>query len=299
MSPAPARCPCCESESLIGRAALSSLFLANYVFHAGVETCSVNECRDCSLLFYWPRLTDDQIARLYRDYRGEEYFRARHRQEFWYTRRYNSRLGDEAEMAHRRRRFQDSVARHRGARDIETVLDYGGDRGQLLTEGPGRKRAVFDLSGTQPLSGIERVSSEEALAGRRFDLVVLAHVLEHVSAPTALATKLRSLVAPNGLFFVAVPDERIPLHDLPAGRWYSRYLDAVRRVPPLTILLDFYSTAVRVKFRRIPPLGFAKLHEHQNLFSLSALAKCLELSGFRVLECNSGGGEIVGVGEAG
>ncbi len=122
---------------------------------------------------------------------------------------------------------------------------------------------------------------------------MLAHILEHVSAPTALLSRLRRLVAPNGLIFVAVPDQRFPLSDLLAGR----YQDIVRRFRLLTILLALYSTAVRVKLRRIPPLGFAKMHEHVNLFSPATLGRCLELAGFRVLEC-PGSDEIVTVGVA-
>ena len=248
------------------------------------------------MIFYSLRLSDEEVRRLYCQYRSETYFVARHKHEFWYTRGYHRRLGGEMEMGPRRRALHAAISRHRSINSVDTVLDYGGDGGQLLSDGPGNRRAVFDLSGAPPLPGIERVTSEDALANRQFDLVVLANVLEHVAAPTAQLAKLRGLLAPGGVIFVAVPDERFPLGDLPSGRWYRRYLDVIRRLTPLHIMLDFYATAVRVKMRRIPPLGFAKMHEHVNLFSPRALVTCLELAGFRVLECG-GVGEIVAIGE--
>jgi len=246
----------------------------------------LDECRDCALMFYAPRLTPDQNVRLYSNYRGEEYYRVRHRYEFWYTRAFNNRLSGESEMRSRRRWFLEAISRHKGKRVIGAVLDYGGDRGQILSEGPGEQRYVFDLSGAEPVPGVKRLETEEALNGRLFDLVLLCHVLEHAAAPAELLTNLRSRLTPTGLLYVEVPDERFPLTDIPWGHWYRRYLDILRRSLALTILLDFYSTAVRIKFRRIPPLGFAKMHEHVNLFGPASLAACLNKAGFRVLECN-------------
>ncbi|MEX1153173.1 class I SAM-dependent methyltransferase [Parvibaculum sp.] len=43
--------------------------------------------------------------------------------------------------------------------------------------------------------------------GRRFDLVWLTHVLEHVLDPVALLTDLRSLVSPAGVLVVTVPND--------------------------------------------------------------------------------------------
>jgi hypothetical protein len=49
--------------------------------------------------------------------------------------------------------------------------------------------------------------------------------------------------------------------------------------------MDFWSTAVRVKFGFIPPLGFAKQHEHLNYFDVGSMAKLASTAGLEVLDC--------------
>src|SRR5260370_32361451 len=41
---------------------------------------------------------------------------------------------------------------------------------------------------------------------RRFDVIMLAHVLEHLQTPRQLLGKVRSLLADDGVFYVEVPD---------------------------------------------------------------------------------------------
>ncbi len=50
--------------------------------------------------------------------------------------------------------------------------------------------------------------------------------------------------------------------------------------------MDFWSTAVRIKFGFIPPLGFAKQHEHLNYFDAPSMATLVSKAGLEVLECS-------------
>ncbi len=75
------------------------------------------------------------------------------------------RVSGDAETA-LRRGIQNAVSRNVGERHIDNVLDYGGDPGQILSEGPRRGRSVFELSGVEPALGSKRLVSEGAVVGR-------------------------------------------------------------------------------------------------------------------------------------
>lgn len=62
--------------------------------------------------------------------------------------------------------------------------------------------------------------------------------------------------------------------------------------------LDFYSTAFRVKTGILPPLGFAKVHEHVNAFSSSSLARVLEKAGLSILRLEETSGRKSATGPA-
>jgi hypothetical protein len=289
------RCPACASLELTERPAIISPFLTEYVFGGQGGGCTIAACRRCGLQFFTSRLSETETARLYAGYRGEPYFTARHRHEFWYTRRFQDRLGSGADIGIRRDQLHQTLARHVDPVAIGSVLDYGGDRGQILSDGPGRLRYVFDLSGVQPVTGIQGLPDEAALGRTRVDLVLLCEVLEHASEPVGLLQRMGSLLLPGGLVFVTVPHEQLSFADIPTGAWYRRYVSSLQRHPALLKWIDFYSTASRVKFRRIPPFGLVKMHEHLNLFTPAALGHALEAAGFEILECQlaSSAGPIV------
>ncbi len=290
-------CPACGSGELDVRPAVVSPFFAEYLFGGQSGLCGIAQCRHCMLMFFSCRLDRGEVARLYAGYRGEEYFRARHKHEFWYTRAFNDRLGEEADIRGRRELLYAAIGRHRDLGSIGSALDYGGDRGQILAQGPGRRRYVFDVSAAEPVEGVKRLRDEAELAGLDVDLLLLCEVLEHASAPVELLRKLASCLRPGGLLFVTVPYEQVPIADIPSAPWYRAYLRVLVKWKPLLTLGDFYSTAFRVKFCRIPPFGFAKMHEHLNFFSAKSLGLALSRGGFDVLECGlaSPAGPLVAV----
>src|SRR6266481_8635379 len=176
-------CPACGSGELDVRPAVVSPFFAEYLFGGQGGLCGIAQCRNCTLMFFSRRLDRGEVARLYGGYRGEEYFHARHKHEFWYTCAFNDRLGEEADIRGRRELLYAAIGRHRDLGSIGSALDYGGDRGQILAQGPGRRRYVFDVSGAEPVEGVKRLRDEAELAGLDVDLLLLCEVLEHASAP--------------------------------------------------------------------------------------------------------------------
>lgn len=243
------------------------------------------QCQACGLVFFEDRFTDDELAKLYKGYRGADYARTRNKHEPWYTQAVNAALGSEAEIQGRREVYGRTVKEY-GGPIIDSVLDYGGDRGQLMQGGPGRSHYVYDISSIEPEPGVTALDGA-ALAGLCFDLVLLCEVLEHVPAPFETLSAAMELVRPGGLLYVTVPNQEFLFKDIPRGAWYRHYLDGMLKRWWLTLVLDFWSTAVRVKFRRVPPLGFVKLHEHINFFDRNSLNGMLVRTGLEVLLCEA------------
>jgi hypothetical protein len=109
------------------------------------------------------------------------------------------------------------------------LLDIGTGDGEFLDVA---RAAGYDVVGTEPSAtgaGLASARGHDVRTGtleeidfgdRRFDLVTVWHVLEHVSRPGNFLLRAHRLLRPGGLLFVAVPNEEWIL--LPRRlRWYS------------------------------------------------------------------------------
>jgi SAM-dependent methyltransferase len=142
-----------------------------------------------------------------------------------------------------------------------------------------------------------RIPGAAALVGRTFDLVLLCEVLEHLSDPSGTLVGVAAHVRPGGLLYVTVPNREFPLGDIPAGGWYPAYLQLILRNRWTTLAADFWSTGVRAKLGRVPPLGFVKMHEHINFFDPASLSVMLRRAQLDVLACEPyGKGGLVALG---
>jgi SAM-dependent methyltransferase len=273
-------CVACGSDHVETRTAVIAPFISEYVLQQSDTLTRIMRCRECTMMFYALRPDESDMQKLYAGYRGERYFTIRNKNEFWYTRRFHQSLGAEDTMPARRKSLLQNLARGVPLESVETVLDYGGDRGQILAEGPGSRRFVYEMSEVTPEPGIEKITREQDLKPAAYDLVLLLHVLEHVSDPLGLLRKLKTLLSDNGVLFIEVPSEAFNIHNIPGSRWYARYLSWLIRHKWVWQLMSFYSAFFRIFCGVIPPLGFAVAHEHINLFTLKALKTILEKSGF-------------------
>lgn len=276
-------CLCCGSARYDAYPALVAPFLASYVFAARPRPTRLLQCRDCGFRFFEERLTDAESARLYSGYRGERYFRARHRREPWYTRKVNDGIGEDVGVARARRALVgEFIGRHADTGGIETVLDFGGDRGQMIPD-LGKDRYVYEISGMEPVAGVTSIQDTKDLGTDRFDLTLLSHVLEHVSEPRTILDQLLPVLKRRGLLYVEVPLERVSLRWVRRSSRYDAYLRAVGRADLIATAVDFYSTLFRVRCGAVPPLGFVKMHEHINFFDERSLASLLARCGFDVI----------------
>jgi hypothetical protein len=281
-------CPACGAPNPQAWPGLVAPFIAELVLHEPPSPCSLLCCGSCAHLYFDRVFTQAEAERLYRDYRGATYFEIRHRHEPWYTEAYNRGIGHDASRVALRRAGLSAFLWAAGLQaPLGRVLDYGGDSGQLIPEDWAQERFVHDLSDVPPVAGVQKLQSEDDLRGRTFELVLLAHVLEHVSDLAGLLGRVRSLLPDaGGKVYVEVPLERPWTGFLGRGPATGWYLERLRTRPRLLRVLDFYSSAFRIKAGFYPPLGFPKLHEHLHFFSSESLRHLLARAGFRVLHFN-------------
>jgi hypothetical protein len=266
--------------------AVISPFFSRYVL--GVRTppeCSYAECESCGFHFFDSRLTDAEVGRLYSGYRGEEYFRERHRAEPWYSRKVNEGIGgDPQEILARNAALEDFLSTHMDIAQVGTVLDFGGDRGQFIPDALGKQKFVFELSDAVAVEGVTRIASEAELSDRSFDFLMLTGVLEHCSEPLEILQKLRGLATgPESHFLIGVPYERFDVGWLGRGAMYRSYLRLLRHTGPLLMLADFYSTAFRLYRNSLPPLGVLKCHEHLNFFDEQSMTALLARANMEIV----------------
>jgi len=210
-------CPCCASTRLQKWPAIVAPFIARYACGTEPQACSLCECLSCTFRFFDSRLTDQEIGTLYAGYRGPGYFNARHRYEFWYSATVNGAIGnDPAEIESRKLNLAKLLSGR--SESIVSVLDYGGDRGQFIPDQLGSMRYVFEISDATTVPGVTRLESVER---KQFDLVMLAHVLEHCSEPVKFVQELKPLANDHTIYYFEVPFERPSLRFAPRGPFES------------------------------------------------------------------------------
>lgn len=155
----------------------------------------VVRCRRCGFDFVDPRPADALLTAFYQaqDYTAHEPV-------------------DDAAAVRRARQQLDAITAAAGRLDGAAVLDIGCGGGQLLAQARGRgaRPTGVDVAAHAHAAcralGIEVVDRVEALGGRRFDGIVMSHVLEHVPDVPATLAQCRASLAPGGWLCLEVPN---------------------------------------------------------------------------------------------
>ncbi len=264
-------CVVCEGSIRKLRRALVSPFLAARIWNRRAFCIDLVECTACGFMFYNPRLDNADAARLYAGYRSEEYQRMRHASEPWYTVSFNTELGSHAAYERRRPVLAAILRQHIGKREIRRVLDYGGDRGDLVRGlVDGASSFVYDISGVPAVDGVTATSDP---AGCKADLVINSNVLEHVGFPRLVLADIVKAVPSGGMVYLEVPCES------PFG--IARIF---RRIAQLGIVALTRPALARDVLR---PASLYLMHEHINYFSERSLATLMRSSGCKVIGTGS------------
>jgi 2-polyprenyl-3-methyl-5-hydroxy-6-metoxy-1,4-benzoquinol methylase len=112
----------------------------------------------------------------------------------------------------------------------ETLLEIGSGIGLLIREATNRG---LDAVGIEPsrslvkaakrVGGVELIQGtfpHAKVAGRKFDLIYMVDVIEHVSDPVELLTACREALAPDGVLVLVTPDIGSTAARLLGRRWW-------------------------------------------------------------------------------
>ena len=217
--------------------------------HAFVE---MQLCSICSFMQTKIPFHDEDVMRLYRDYRSASYNRERIQYEPSYASIAAEVGQDELEVRNRSDGLTTFLHGSMEPMEVPTLLDYGGSDGRFIPEFPGAK-FVYEVSDIKPVPGVIRIESEAAL--KKYSIVLLAHVIEHVPNPLNLVRTVASYVESGGYLYIETPQE-IP-------------------------------DTKRERLRRGAVQFDISIHEHINSYCVPAVSRLLESAGLEVVKIES------------
>ena len=96
------------------------------------------------------------------------------------------------------------------AADEKSLLDFGSGTGDLLQAA---HRKGFEIAGVEPNAQARKRAGEKGIplhhelpAGKKYQVITLWHVLEHLPDPEKELDRLKELLHDNGTLFIAVPN---------------------------------------------------------------------------------------------
>ncbi|MGA2352832.1 MAG: methyltransferase domain-containing protein, partial [Terracidiphilus sp.] len=213
------------------------------------------------------RLEDSELAVLYKDYHSEEYQQMRYASEPWYTTNFNAALLSNRYYRIRRDSLAPIVRKLVADRKIERVLDYGGDRGDLVVDLiDGAKTYVYDISGVEAVEGVVATNDP---ATCKPDLIINSNVLEHVGFPQKMVKEMFEIATQECLIFLEVPLES------PFGT-----KRIVRRLAQIAVT-SLTRPALARHVSRLAALYM--MHEHINFFTERSLTVLMRSCGGKVI----------------
>ncbi len=281
------KCPTCNSPSILranGCVAPFVVEIAEYSRTLDWST-SLRECTSCGLVFFEKRYSPEVMKYLYGGYRAHSYFQVRRKWEPWYRVSLNSALEPGSEMVTDRVAFMEEIiGRKKDPATLRGIVDFGGDAGQFFPRRFNGHKYLVDISEKPLEPGVVRVQSIVEIAVEDLDLLVVAHVLEHLPDPFSELNGICAHLRSDTLVYLEVPMDLPGTKSVHRSHAYQWYLTGLRKVKWLFIAMDFFGGVLRNIRGRVPMLGVVKQSEHINYFSVESLSELANRCGLTVLE---------------
>ncbi len=164
-------------------------------------------CPNCGLAFSLYRFSDDDVEKIYCNYRNDFYQKQKYKYDNYYTEQYNKELYAPADKGAKRKSvISDFLCDYIDPNTISNVLDYGGDKGQFIPDCFSKAhRYVYEISGNQVVNGVELIKETDMLKKIRWDLIMCNEVLEHVSDVSGMFAFLVNLLDTGSFLYIEVP----------------------------------------------------------------------------------------------
>lgn len=274
-------CLCCGSRNLSAETTIVSPFLAKRAWNGKPELTNLIFCNHCGLRFFDRGLSDDEVSNYYRGYGNDEYVRARHRYEPFYTANVRRELQGWATSSDRRNGLSRTFAKAGAPKSFSSALDFGGGSGHMLLDIDAPQKAVFDVDETHVQPGIEKIDSPES-SREGWNLILCCQVLEHLTNPLCTIERIRNLLSVGGWLYVEMPEELWVNKAFPS-KARDLLLRSLLKNPRLLLAGDVVSTACRKKLGVLPPFGFVPMREHLNYFTVEAISALITRAGLLVV----------------
>jgi 2-polyprenyl-3-methyl-5-hydroxy-6-metoxy-1,4-benzoquinol methylase len=260
----------CEAPLTRQKKALVAPFLASRIWNKKAFRVELANCSRCGTAFFNPRFDDLEAMKLYDNYRDDRYQRERFDHEPWYTKNFNDRFKhDTRVLDFRQKQLRLIMGKYTDPGSLISVLDFGGDKGQLVQNLFRAQAFVYDISGVETLDGVTKVSDVLSCKKSEYDLVICSHVLEHVAFPRSVLSDIERIAGRKTFLLLEVPMES-PF----------ALTSIAKRLLQFSMMCG---TRIRSAVELLDPALIYIMHEHVNFFSPRSLKLLLEQANFSVI----------------
>jgi transcription elongation factor Elf1 len=269
-----ANCPVCSKSTSSGTLAVISPWIRELGIKSRLSKYFI--CENCESGFFTKRYTSDEMSKIYSEYRGNNYLRKRSKWEPWYTSSYNSNHDSDDWIKARKESLTEFLIRNKIDK-CDVIVDVGGDRGQYIPDIAATK-IVIDLSDKTLCQNVTRINRIEDSPFA--NLIIYAHVLEHVSNPVQ---ELKSLFRNTNQIYIEVP------FGIPEINKYRRSLGRLVFHLLSSTSPGLWSRSARpATGRKVSPTKMLTQSEHLTFFTEQSFVKISELLGVTlVMEQNT------------
>lgn len=266
-------CLICENSNTETYDAMFCDFISERVFEGKNQQFNMIKCPECGFSYYEYRFNEEEVKKLYSNYRDENYQKQRQKHECWYTKEINEQIGkNPTEIKNRNENLTKILEKNLNPSKIKTVLDFGGDKGQFIPEVLiDAYKFVYDISGIETVEGTSPLSSLDDCKKNNYDLILCSHVLEHVTNPNEILNDIKSLMKKGQYLYVELPFDS-PFYKKPFSN--------------LQFLLNkYYNWGNLIKhFINSKKYGHKHLmSEHINYFTPESISILFKSKGFKIL----------------